>query len=75
MIVAVLRGSRGISRIPADEFEGDRWFLHAVSAIGELMAEGSAGPPVTDRAYTSRVTGHALEVLAICGAWLMHHPR
>jgi len=73
VIVAVLHGSRGISRIPADELDGEQWMLHAVSEIAKLMAEGSTGPPVTEAAYTLRVTAHALQVLAICGAWLMHH--
>jgi len=66
----LLHRSRGISPIPADELDGEQWFLHAVGAIGELMAEDSTGPSVTDRAYTSRVTGHTLQVLAICAAWL-----
>ena len=75
LIVAVLHGDRGISRVDVADIDGQRWFLRAVAAIGELMAEGSTGPPVTERAYTSRVTGRALEVLTVCGAWLGHTAR
>lgn len=75
MIVAVLHGDRGISRIAGADIDGERWFLRAVAAVGELMAEGSSGPPVTESAYASRVTGRALDVLAICGAWLAHTAR
>lgn len=70
VIVAVLYGDQGISRVGAGDLAGDRWFLRAVRAIGELMGEGSTGPPVTEADYTSRVTGRALEVVSICGAWL-----
>lgn len=75
MIVAVLHGDRGISRIAVADIDGERWFLRAVAAVGELMAEGATGPPVSDSAYASRVTGWALDVLAICGAWLAHTAR
>lgn len=75
MIVAVLHGDRGISRIAVADVDGERWFLRAVAAVGELMAEGSTGPPVTESAYASRVTGRALEVLSLCGAWLAHAAR
>jgi hypothetical protein len=43
--------------------------------LGELMAEGSTGPPVTQAAYASRVTRRAITVLTICAAWLAHHER
>ena len=75
LIVAVLHGDRGVSRVDVADIDGGRWFLRAVAALGELMAEGSTGPPVTERAYTSRVTGHALNVLTLCGAWLAHTAR
>ena len=75
LIVAVLHGDRGVSRIDVADIDAGRWFLRAVAALGELMAEGSTGPPVTERAYTSRVTGRALEVLTLCGAWLAHIAR
>ena len=75
LIVAVLHGDRGVSRVDVADLDGGRWFLRAVAALGELMAEGSTGPPVTERAYTSRVTRRALEVLTLCGAWLAHTAR
>ena len=74
-MVAVLHGSRGISRIPTHELAGEQWFLHVVTELGELMAEGSTGPPVTEAAYASRVTRRGIAVLTICAAWLAHHER
>jgi len=75
LMVAVLHGSRGISRIPAHELSGEQWFLRVVTELGELMAEGSTGPPVTQAAYASRVTRRGIAVLTICAAWLAHHER
>jgi len=72
IIVAVLHGDQGISRIPFADVEGERWFLRAVAAIGELMAKGVGDQPMTEAAYGSWVTGRALEVLRICGPWLAH---
>jgi len=72
VIIAVLHGDQGISRVASEDLSGDRWFLRAVRAVGELMGEGSTGPPVTEAAYTRRVTGRAIDVVTICGAWLAH---
>jgi hypothetical protein len=65
----------GSFQIPAHELAGEQWFLHVVTELGELMAEGSTGPPVTQAAYASRVTRRAITVLTICAAWLAHHER
>jgi hypothetical protein len=69
----VLRGERGITRFTPEQLAGERWFLEAVQAVGELMADAAGGHAHDDRAYSSRVTRHALQTLAICGAWLAHH--
>jgi len=75
IIVAVLHGDSGISRVPFADVEGERWFLRAVAAIGELMAKGVGDQPMTEAAYGSFVTGRSLEVLRMCGAWLAHAAR
>ena len=38
VIVAVLHGATGISRFTPDQLAGERWFLHVIEEIGELMA-------------------------------------
>jgi hypothetical protein len=73
VIIAVLHGERGITRFTPEQLAGERWFLEAVQAVGELMADAAAGQDRGDRAYSSRVTRHAIQTLAICGAWLAHH--
>ncbi len=73
VIIAVLRGERGITRFTPEQLAGERWFLEAVQAVGELMADAASGQDHDDRAYSSRVTRQALQALAICGAWLAHH--
>jgi hypothetical protein len=75
IIVAVLHGNSGISRVPFGDVEGERWFLRAVAAIGELMGKGVGDQPMTEAAYGSFVTGRSLEVLRMCGAWLAHAAR
>ena len=37
------------------------------------MAYAAAGQATSDPAYTERVTHHAIETLATCGAWLARH--
>ena len=73
VIIAVLRGERGITRFTPEQLAGERWFLEAVQAVGELMADAAAGHAPDDRAYSPRVTRHAIQTLAISSAWLAHH--
>jgi hypothetical protein len=73
VIVAVLHGATGISRFTPDQLVGERWFLHVVEEIGELMAYAASGQATSDPAYTKRVTKHAIATLATCGAWLAQH--
>jgi hypothetical protein len=73
VIIAVLRGERGIARFTPEQLAGERWFLEAVQTVGELMADAADGQDSGDPAYSSRVTRHAIQTLAICGAWLAHH--
>ena len=73
MIIAVLHGERGITRFTPEQLAGERWFLEAVQAVGELIADAAGSQNDGDPAYTSRVTRHAIQTLAICGAWLAHH--
>jgi len=65
----------GTTTDPAHELSGEQWFLRVVTELGELMADGSTGPPVTQAAYASRVTRRGIAVLTICAAWLAHHER
>ncbi len=73
VIIAVLRGERGITRFTPEQLAGERWFLEAVQAVGEPMADAASGQDHDDRAYSSRVTRQGLQTLAICGAWHAHH--
>ena len=50
MIVAVLHGATGISRFTPDQLAGERWFLHVVEEIGELMAYAASGQATSDGA-------------------------
>ncbi len=40
-VIAVLRGERGITRFTPEQLAGERWFLEAVQAIGQLIADAA----------------------------------